>query len=747
MKLKRLRRTFTPTQIVKSETEAEQGDGDDISVVSSNARGHWGSSAEFVLSYLGYAIGLGNVWKFPYTCFSNGGGAYLIPYIVVLTFVGIPTFFLELIMGQWSGKGAIQVWCLCPIFQGVGMGTLVISAMINVFYTMLLAYCLYYFAMCFQRQLPWDTCNNEYNTDKCFNARESKECKDIQGLFYNRVCYNKTQFDDYDQQLYTCNYTETTNETNCYNYTYNEKWEELKNLSTKLVSSSQEFFHLKVLEKTGNIDETNGIKWELVLCLLAMWIMCFFTLIKGIESSGKVVYVTSTFPYVVLTILLIRGVLLEGSKLGIEYLLTPDFRRLGDAKVWGDAAGQIFFSLSVGCGGLLTYSSYNRFHGNIYRDTLIVTIANSLTDWYSGFVVFSALGYMATMQKVAVKDVAADGTGLAFIVYPQVLATLPVPQLWSALFFVMLLMLGIDSLNAGMEAIITSTIDRWPGLRRYKPIVTGLWCIFFFLVSLPMCCRSGYYWLDLVSYYSSGWSLVLMGIMESVVFAWIYGAKKVMAHVHEMVGFKLYPHWWVVWTFISPLLLIAVLIFNLVSFQPLTWDGVIPPTWAAPGLGWSMTLAPVVVIIVVAIYRLIKAYKKPNDKNLTCLQIFTHQFKPNHNWKSALDTAKERKEAKRDMYRRRLEQNLTLNASGVDNPAFIPDTLGKGIIIDKPIRDPLNEVQGVPDNFIFNEHANPDNFVINKQDPRNNFVGNYDSISDYVVNNDSATYPHRKNSY
>jgi len=720
----------------------------------SNARGQWGSQAEFILSCLGYAMGLGNVWKFPYTCFSNGGGAYLIPYIVVLALVGIPTFFLELIMGQWSGKGAIQVWCLCPIFEGVGLGTLLISGMINVFYTMLLTYCLYYFAMCFQKQLPWDTCSHDYNTPLCFNVRESKDCKDIGGLLYNRVCYNQTQFSDYDQEMYACNYNETFNETICSNYTYNEKWEELKNLTSKLVSSSEEFFFLGVLERTGNIDQTNGIKWELVLCLGSMWLLCFFTLIKGIESSGKVVYFTTTFPYVVLTILLVRGVLLEGSVVGIKYLVTPQWRRLGEAKVWGDAAGQIFFALSVGCGGLLTYSSYNKFHGNIYRDTLVVAIANACTDWYAGFVVFSALGYMATMQNVEVKDVAADGAGLAFIVYPQVLATLPVPQLWSVLFFMMLVMLGLDSLNAGMEAIITSTIDKWPSLRRLKALVTFIWCVFFFLISLPMCCRSGYYWLDLVSYYSSGWTLVVMGIMESVVFSWLYGAKKVMAHVHEMVGFKLFPHWWFIWTFACPLILLAVLIFNLVSFESLTWNGVVPPAWAAPGLGWTMTISPLALIVLVAIYRIIQAYRKPNEKKLSCWQIFRNLFKPNHKWKSALETAAERKQAKRDKYRRRLEEDSYLGGNGVVNPAMIPDTMGNGIILDKPIRNPDNYASnnhttieyGVGngasnyDDSTSNDNANYANSVRNDRTDYDNYGNNDHANYDNYTGNDHANY-------
>jgi solute carrier family 6 amino acid transporter-like protein 5/7/9/14 len=509
---------------------------------------------------------------------------------------------------------------------------------------MLLTYCLFFFAMCFQKELPWTSCSHSYNTEFCFDPIAGTPCKASGGAWYNQTCYYQSNFTEYDAP---CNFTEYTmvNETSCVNGTYNPMWEDMRNLTKKLVQSSEEYFYLGVLEKSNNIDDTNGIKWELVLCLLAMWIICFFTLIKGIESSGKVVYFTTTFPYIVLTILLVRGVMLNGSLVGIKYLLTPDWTRLMDAKVWGDAAGQIFFSLSVGAGGLMTYSSYNKFHSNIYRDALIVSIANSATDWYSGFVVFSALGYMATSQNVEVKDVAADGAGLAFVVYPQVTATLPVPQLWSALFYFMLILLGLDSLNASIEAIITATVDKWTGLRPVKYLVTGSWCIFFFLLGFPMCCRSGFYWLDLVSYYSSGWTLVVMGIMEAVVFSWIYGAKKVIAHVKEMAGVKLYFHWWIIWSIISPLLLIAVLIFNLVLFKPLMWNNEYPPAWV-PVLGWLMTLAPLGIILIFAIIKVILLRWDPNPKNLTFGRRFINLFKPDDDWCSALEAKERRKAAK-----------------------------------------------------------------------------------------------------
>ena len=180
------------------------------------------------------------------------------------------------------------------------------------------------------------------------------------------------------------------------------------------------------------------IQWHLCLCLLAAWIIIFLCLIKGIKSSGKVVYFTATFPYVVLLILLIRAVLLEGAGKGIYFYLVPEWSKLADIEVWKDAAAQIFFSLSVAGGGLITLASYNKFHNNVVRDTFIVCFGNCLTSVFAGFAIFSVLGHMATKLGVDVGDVVKSGFGLAFEAYPDLVTQIPGSSFWAFLFFVML---------------------------------------------------------------------------------------------------------------------------------------------------------------------------------------------------------------------------------------------------------------------------------------------------------------------
>lgn len=137
--------------------------------------------------------------------------------------------------------------------------------------------------------------------------------------------------------------------------------------------------------------------------------------------------------------------MLPGAIDGIRYYLTPDFNALYDANVWVDAATQVFFSLGPGFGVLLAFASYNKFHNNVHRDAVLTSAINSATSFLAGFVIFSVLGYMAKRLDVDIRDIAAEGPGLVFIVYPEAISTMPAGPIWAIIFFLMLLTLGLDS--------------------------------------------------------------------------------------------------------------------------------------------------------------------------------------------------------------------------------------------------------------------------------------------------------------
>ncbi|CAG5136544.1 unnamed protein product, partial [Candidula unifasciata] len=380
-------------------------------------RGTWGHKAEFILSCIGLSVGLGNVWRFPYLAFKNGGAAFVIAYLILQILIGKPMYFMELVMGQFSGKGPTRVWDMNPSAKGIGVSMCIISLIVAIYYNVIMAYTLFYFFSSMQGTLPWTECTQEWID----NYSCAKRVADPP------LCTNNNT---YNEMLEACkctgNYSVDSQLTvNC------------TQVLTNATTAAENFFLREVIQKSEGIEPENmgNPLWKLTLCLLASWLVVIFCLFKGIKGSGKVVYFTATFPYVILLILLIR----------VKFFIVPEWEKLQDISVWVDAAGQMFFSLSVSFGGIIMFGSYNKFRNQVYYDSLLVSSMDLVTSLIAGFVVFTTFGGMAKIINKKVSEVAKAGYGLAFVVYPEALSNLPVPQLWSVLFFFMLFTLGLDS--------------------------------------------------------------------------------------------------------------------------------------------------------------------------------------------------------------------------------------------------------------------------------------------------------------
>lgn len=133
-----------------------------LSASSLESRGNWGNKWEFLLSCIGLSVGIGNVWRFPYLAYENGGGAFLIPYLVMLFLAGKPMYFMELALGQFGGTGPLTIWRCAPIMKGVGAAMVAGSIVVCIYYNVVMSYALYFITQSFQTVLPWTTCNPEW---------------------------------------------------------------------------------------------------------------------------------------------------------------------------------------------------------------------------------------------------------------------------------------------------------------------------------------------------------------------------------------------------------------------------------------------------------------------------------------------------------------------------------------------------------------------------------------------------------
>ncbi|NXC43247.1 S6A20 protein, partial [Penelope pileata] len=534
----------------------------------------WDNPLQFVFACISFAVGLGNVWRFPYLCQMYGGGGFLIPYFIMLIMEGMPLLYMELAVGQRMRKGSIGAWkTISPYLCGVGVASIIVSFFVAMYYNVINAWAFWYLFHSFQDPLPWATCP----------------------LNSNRTGYEEE-----------CEKT----------------------------SSTQYFWYRQTLNISPSLEVSGAMQWEQVLCLVLAWLVVYLCILRGTASTGKAVYITASLPYCVLIIFLIRGLTLHGAVNGLIYMFTPKLEQLSNPKTWISAATQIFYSLGLGFGSLIAYASYNNPNNNCEQHAIIVSLINSATSIFASIVTFSIYGFKATfnyescINKVilllmntfdleegsltadnlsemkeylmaahpqeytqllpqlkncsleAELDTAVQGTGLAFIVYSEAIKNMEVSQLYSVLYFAMLLMLGIGSMLGNTAAILTPLTDSKAITSRFpKEVISGFVCFTCCLIGLVFTMEAGNYWFDIFNDYAATLSLLLIVLVEIIAVCYIYGLRRFEKDLHTMIGRKLNWYWKVMWAFASPLLIISLFIFYLTDYiltgtlQYQAWDG------------------------------------------------------------------------------------------------------------------------------------------------------------------------------
>ncbi|CAK1549706.1 unnamed protein product [Leptosia nina] len=476
------------------------------------AGGHerWGNQVEYLLSCLGYAVGIGNLWRFPYLCYRNGGGAFLIPYLLTLAICAIPLVYLETTLGQFASAGCISVFNINPLFKGAGYTMVVLNIIAVIYFAVLMAYPILYVYHSFSSPLPWQNCGNSWNTDRCAEITSNSSL-----------------------------------------------------ISGNTTTPEDEFYHIRLLQISPSITHIGGIVWPVFWCNVIAWVLVYLCICNGVKSVGKIVYFTVLFPYVVLFALLVRGTTLPGAWQGILYYVLPDWSQLTKPKVWVDAATQVFFSVGPGWGGLVSMASFNKFNYDYLRSSIIIPVVCCGTSILAGFVVFSVLGFAAERAGVPIGEVATAGPGLAFVTYPAAVSMMPAPNFWAITFFTMLFFLGIDSMFVTIEAVIAGLLDEFPQLRIRKKLITFLTCICLFCLSIVCTTRGGLHIVGLLDAHVAIVSVPLVCVLELIAAAYTYGPKKMAADVQFMTGRPLSKIWMILWRYVLPALLMIMIAYSL----------------------------------------------------------------------------------------------------------------------------------------------------------------------------------------
>lgn len=508
-------------------------------------RESWGTRGGFILAAVGSAVGLGNLWGFPYKLYNYGGGAFLIPYILALIVVGVPIMILEFSIGHYTQRAAPDAFKRGhKRFEIVGWWGIILALVIVTYYPVILAYCfsfLWYSIVGILNggELPW--------------AGEGIKGVENAKVFFNETYLGKVDIEDAR-------------------------------------------FYL------------GSIRWKIVFPLGITWLAMYFCIFKGVKLVGKIVWLTVPLPWLMLLILAVRGLTLEGSMQGLAYYLDPVWSELAKPVTWRYAFGQVFFSLSLAYGIMITYASFLHKKSDINNNAGIISIADFATSFIAGLAVFATLGGMAFVTQqaghaVPVEKVAEAGPSLAFVAFPYALAQLPGSAYFSFVFFFALVTLGIDSAFSMTEAIVTSIVDK-TGWRR--SIVLPVLTVVGFMFGLVYVTRAGFNWLGTIDGFVNGtWGITFMGLLECVVLGWLWRIGTLRRHANSRSDWKLGIWWDYLIRMVIPVVLGTLFFWQLID--DITGEGFLRTPegeWILPNcVGLAIVAMVPVVAIVLSIVK------------------------------------------------------------------------------------------------------------------------------------------------
>ncbi|MDH2388750.1 sodium-dependent transporter [Streptomyces sp. HNM0663] len=487
--------------------------------MTNQPREQWSTRTGFLLAAIGSAIGLGNIWRFPAIAYGNGGGAFLLPYLVALLTAGIPVLIMEYSIGRkyrMSPPAALRR--MARPAEVIGWWQVVICFVIATYYAVILAWAVRYVG---------------FSADQAWG-------------------------DDPEAFLFG------------------------------------DF--LEVAESPGMISSyVTAVIWPLIAVWVVVLVILAFGVRRGIERANKVF-----IPLLVLffVILVIRALTLDGAAEGLDALFAPDWSELDNGSVWVAAYGQIFFSLSIGFGIMVTYASYLGRRADLTGSAMVAGFANSSFEILAGIGVFATLGFMAAQAGVPVDEVASAGLGLAFVAFPAVISEMPAGSFFGVLFFVSLVIAGLSSLISIVQVVVSAVQDR-TGIRRI-PAVFGVGGLVALASILLFPTDEGLFLLDASDHFVNQYGIALAALVSVVVIAWVLRKLPELQQNADATSAIRLGHWWrICLGLITPLVLGWMMVDSLRQEFDENYEGY--STEFLLSAGWSVAIGALLIGVILTL--------------------------------------------------------------------------------------------------------------------------------------------------
>ncbi len=475
----------------------------------------WKNQLGFILAAVGSAVGLGNIWRFSYMTYENGGGAFLIPYLIALFTVGIPLMMLEFAFGhRFIASAPLAFFKLHRRWEWLGWWSVsFVMFGIVLYYCVIISWCLNYLFL--SLTLAWGNDPGAFFFGEFLGLSKGPE--------------------------------------------------EIGTVQTPILLGL-------------------GIIWFL------NWIIVHRGIQRGIELANKIFM---PLLLILTTILVFWSITLEGAHVGLRAYLAPDFSALSKPKVWIDAFSQIFFTLSLGFGIMIAYASYLPERANLSRNAIITALLNCGFSLFSGFAVFSILGYMAVETQKPIGEVVKQSIGLAFVAYPAAINLLPGGAVFGVLFFTSLVVAGLSSSVSIIEAFSSAAVDKFPWGR--KRIVTTV-CILGMLGGIIFTTNGGLFWLDIVDHFLTHFGLMVVGLLEAILASWLLPINTMRNYINSVSEFQVGAWWSFLIKYFIPTVLLIIVISDLITEFQKPYEGYSWKALVFIGVDW------LVLTLVLAIF-------------------------------------------------------------------------------------------------------------------------------------------------